>query len=63
VRPKQQAVTPQVFEKQQRADSLVTIRKRVIFDDEVQQMRRANLNGRIKRLAVKGLLDGAKNAV
>lgn len=51
----------QVQEKEQGRDALVAVRKRMILDDEIQQVRGFELATGVQRLAEHGLFDVAEN--
>ena len=57
----QAAVAGEKIHEQERARALVAIRKRVVLDDEIQQVRGLGLHSRIGRFAKHGLLQIAQH--
>ena len=57
-----QAVHVQIQDKKEGADPLVAIGKRMILDDEIEEMGGLFLNGGVEVITVEGLIDGTENA-
>ena len=58
---RKELVPREVLQEQERPDALVAVGERVILDDEVEQIGRAQLDRWIERLPVERLLDGAED--
>jgi len=58
---REELVPGEVLQEQQRPDAPVAVGEGVILDDEVQQVRGAQLDRWIEQLPVEGLLDGAQD--
>ena len=56
----QPPIAVQEVDEQERADALVTVGKRMVLDDEVQQVRAFRFHARIRGLAQHGLIEIAE---